>query len=204
MERESLLLHTCCAPCFVYVHDCLKGEHEVTAFFFNPNIAPEEEYRTRLDELTGFADRSGFPLIVEPPDHREWLGEVKAHRFDGERSERCRRCFRFRLERTFLRAREMSFRRVGTVLTVSPHKDPGDINRIGRELERRYGIEFLEADFKKNNGFYHSVRLSKLYGFYRQDYCGCEYSKMERNRTSPWNRKARAVRDASAAPRAGT
>ncbi len=190
---KSLLLHACCAPCFAYVHEIESVRYEVTSFFFNPNIAPAAEYERRRGELEAYARSRNIPLLIEDPDIRSWVREVKPHRFDGERSERCRRCYRFRLERAFCRGKELAFDAVGTVLSISPHKDADALNRIGRELEKEYGIAFINADYKKNNGFLMSVERSKEHGFYRQDYCGCVYSRLEKKKNSLWYRNARSV-----------
>ena len=134
------------------------------------------EYVKRHDELSGYAATADFQMISGDYDVREWISLVKPHRFKGERSERCRQCIHFRLERSFRKAVELSIPVVGTTLTVSPHKDATMINSLGRELADSYGIEFLESDFKKNDGYRKSVEISRHYGFYRQRYCGCVYS----------------------------
>ena len=148
----------------------------MNAFFYNPNIHPLPEYRKRLDELEGYAASTGFQMLFGDYDVREWVSLVKSQRFKGERSERCRRCIHLRLEKSFKKAMDLSIPMVGTTLTVSPHKDAEMINSIGRELSGLYGIEFLAADFKKNDGYRKSVEISRQHGFYRQNYCGCVYS----------------------------
>ena len=191
---KSLLLHTCCAPCISHVYEILKDTYSITSFFFNPNIAPLSEYRKRLHELDTFAALKGFPVVEGPYIPREWVSRVKEYRFLGERSRRCWECYRLRLEKTFQYARDRDFNMVASVLSISPHKDADMINAIGRELEKHYRVPFLEANFKKNNGFAESVKLSKHYGFYRQDYCGCVYSRLERDRNSPWVQKSVLMR----------
>jgi predicted adenine nucleotide alpha hydrolase (AANH) superfamily ATPase len=169
-----------------YVYELLQNEFDVTAFYINPNISPEKEYLKRLNELERFSQLKGFDLIEGEYNQRSWVSRVKKFRFEGERSERCRQCIRMRLEATFRKAAETGAERVATVLTISPHKDADMINTLGKELEEEYGIPFLAADFKKKGGFQRSVELTREYGFFRQNYCGCIYSKMERSQDSLW------------------
>jgi predicted adenine nucleotide alpha hydrolase (AANH) superfamily ATPase len=198
LSRERLLLHTCCAPCIGYVYELLSPEYDVTAFYYNPNIHPRREYAKRRDELAGYADRRGFPMIEAEPDMREWTREVSPYRFMGEKSIRCQRCYELRLGRTFREARRLGFDRVSTALSISPHKDAEAINRIGRELSKKFSIPFLEADFKKQDGFKKSVEISRECGFYRQNYCGCVYSRLEREKNEKWLERSRRWRDEKA------
>jgi len=189
LKSKKLLLHTCCAPCLSSVFESLEKNYEISSLYFNPNIAPSEEYGRRLSELERFSGERDFLLIKGTYDLKSWTCEVKPLRFLGERSERCWRCYRIRLTNAFETARERNYGMVGTTLSVSPHKNAEMINAIGQELGRKYRIEFMAADFKKNDGYRRSVELSARYGFYRQNYCGCIYSKMERDKNSPWNKK---------------
>jgi predicted adenine nucleotide alpha hydrolase (AANH) superfamily ATPase len=184
VKKDTLLLHSCCAPCAAHVYEVLEKDFDITAYFYNPNISPYGEYSKRLCELEDYSVIRGFPLVVGLYNPREWTSTVKTHRFEGERSERCMLCFRFRLEECFRYARENSFEAVATVMSVSPHKDAEMLNEAGRSLKRRYGLGFIEADFKKNDGYRKSVEISRANGFYRQDYCGCVYSSMERKKTT--------------------
>lgn len=184
MSEKKLLLHTCCAPCFSYVYELLKPTYNVISFFYNPNIAPLNEYNKRYNELKNFCDEKRIELYSAEHEARRWTSLVKEHRFLGERSERCRICYEIRLKKTFEIAKKNKINAVATTLSISPHKDAIMINKIGKELSMDFGIEFLEADFKKNDGFKKSLELSKAYGFYRQNYCGCIYSKMERDKNS--------------------
>jgi predicted adenine nucleotide alpha hydrolase (AANH) superfamily ATPase len=179
VNNRSLLIHTCCAPCVSHVYELFTGNHEVTVFYYNPNIAPQDEYERRLSELERFGRIKGFPLVVGDYNPREWTLRVEKYRDLGERSQRCWECYRFRLEESFRKAKELDIAAVTTSLSISPHKDAAMINGIGKELEGSYGIAFIEGDFKKNDGYRRSVELSRRYGFYRQDYCGCVYSKGE-------------------------
>jgi len=189
ISRKKLLLHTCCAPCFSHVYEVLKDSYNVTSYFYNPNISPRDEYEKRLSELKRYAEEIGFQLIVGSYDIRDWTQRVKPFRFMGERSERCWNCYHFRLEKTFIHAVDEGYDIVATSLSISPHKDAYRINKSGNELEKKYGIPFLTADFKKKDGFKKSVELSKKHGFYRQNYCGCIYSKMERETASVYYTK---------------
>jgi len=187
---KKLLLHTCCAPCMAYVYEVLQENYEVTAFFYNPNIMPQEEYIVRLNELTSYSKTRGFPLLIEEPDVKKWVSLVKDYKFMGERSQRCWICYEMRLEKTFQKAKELKFDIVATSLSISPHKDASKINEAGDRLSQKYGVAFLIADFKKNDGVRKSIELSKKNSFYRQNYCGCIYSKLEKNKDSGWSRKS--------------
>lgn len=167
----------------------MKHSYDVTSYFYNPNVSPRAEYEKRLSELKHYTERIGVQLIIGSYDIREWTRLVKPFRFLGERSERCWNCYHFRLEKTFIRAVDEEYDIVATVLSISPHKDAYRINKSGKELERKYGIPFLTADFKKKDGFKKSVELSKKLGFYRQNYCGCIYSQREREPTSVYYKK---------------
>lgn len=186
---KSLLLHTCCAPCAAYVYESLKDSYGITFYFFNPNISPRDEYTKRFNELNRFAQTAGAPLIEEARNVRDWVSRVKKYRFEGERSQRCYECYAFRLEGACNYAGEHGFDAFTTVLSISPHKDATKINAIGKDLEKASGVEFIKADFKKKDGFKKSLQLSKAYGFYRQEYCGCMYSRLERDKNSWWSAK---------------
>ncbi len=177
-----------------YVSEVLSLDYEVTVFYYNPNISPESEYRKRLAELEAYSGKKGVKTLVGDYDNRSWTARVKEYRFLGERSTRCRECISMRLEKTFETAAELGISSVGATLSISPHKDADMINSIGKELEERSGIEFLPADFKKNSGYARSLEISREMGFYRQNYCGCIYSKMERKRDSLWMRKTASRR----------
>jgi len=184
--KRSLLLHACCAPCTIHVYQLLRKKYSLTVFYYNPNIAPLSEYRRRHNEIISLSQKNDIKLLTGDYEIRNWTSRVKKYRFLGEKSERCRECFRFRLEETFKAAARMKIEFVATTLSISPHKDSNAINRIGKELGKKFEISFYEADFKKNDGYKKSVHLSREHGFYRQNYCGCIYSKMERDKDSPW------------------
>lgn len=250
-KKPSLLLHACCAPCSSYVLEYLRRFFEITIFYYNPNIHPQAEYARRLNELKNFlpkfsadADNENFNLVEAEYFPKEFFDAVQAERDnlqnERERGERCRRCYKLRMERAFDFAQKNKFYFFTTTLSISPHKDAQKINEIGAELEKNNlekiaqsktraenilenqnenfsceknsssfkinsqnvaenfsdaqaksasakidvscefdfkGTKYLYADFKKQNGFKRSLELSKKYGLYRQDYCGCIYSK---------------------------
>jgi len=180
-SKKKLLIHTCCAPCTPHVIELLQKDFELTAFFYNPNIHPREEYDRRLHDLEQYCQNNSIPLITEGYDAGQWFGQVKGMEEQEEGAQRCEGCYRMRLEKTALVARLHGIGYFATTLTVSPHKKAMVINRIGREIGERHTTIFYEADFKKGDGFKKSCELSKHYNFYRQTYCGCVYS-LPRNR----------------------
>lgn len=232
-KKSSLLLHACCAPCSSYVLEYLRRFFEITIFYYNPNIHPQTEYARRLNELKNFlpkfsadSENVNFKLVEVEYFPKEFFDAVQAERDnlqnERERGERCRRCYKLRMERAFDFAQKNKFDFFTTTLSISPHKDAQKINEIGAELEKSnlekiaqddaraeniledqnenfscernsssfkinsqnvvansndFHTKYLYADFKKQNGFKRSLELSKKYGLYRQDYCGCIYSK---------------------------
>ena len=174
---KKLLLHVCCAPCSTHVIEELKKEYKITLFFYNPNIEPVEEYQKRLEAAESLAKYLDIEIIAWDYDNIEWHNAVKGHENDQEGGERCNICFRFRLEKTAEFAKENNFDLFAATLTVSPYKNAEEINKIGKELANKYDIEFLESDFKKQDGYFKSIELSKKHNLYRQNYCGCLYSK---------------------------
>ena len=178
MERKKLLVHTCCAPCATYSFEKLISDKFFPVwFFYNPNIHPTEEYKRRLEELLKFTDVKKYRLIIQEDSPELWLEAVKGLEQDKEGGSRCEICFRLRLEKTAIYARENNFDGFTTTLTISPHKNTAIINQIGKELSEKHGIFFLEENFKKKEGFKKSLELSKEYNLYRQSYCGCVFSQ---------------------------
>ncbi|MBP8082607.1 MAG: epoxyqueuosine reductase QueH [Spirochaetes bacterium] len=175
---NRLLLHACCAPCAAYPVSVLKN-YSIIVFYYNPNITDEAEYSLRLNELQKFLLRMGVGFAEGKYDPATFLDLTYVNRNDGERSERCRKCISMRLEESFRYAKEHNINAVSTVLSISPHKSYEMIKAEGEKLSAVYGIEFLPFDFKKNGGFAESVKMSKENNFYRQNYCGCCYSKAE-------------------------
>lgn len=173
---KKLLLHVCCGPCAIYVVKKLQEEYQVSLFFYNPNIQPEEEYHRRKDEVEKWSTKEKFDLIISPYKNEEWVKRVTGHEGDPEGGERCQICYRIRIFDTAKYARMNNYDFFATTLTISPHKKAEVINKIGKEVEQQANIKFIEADWKKQDGFKKSCELSKVEGFYRQNYCGCIYS----------------------------
>ena len=193
-HSKQLLLHTCCGPCLTHVYSVLSSSYEVTVFYYNPNISPRAEYSKRLTEVEQFCTINSIPVTIGHYNQKEWFSAVKLYRFSGEGSQRCFECYTFRLQETFKVAKENNYIAVCTTLTISPYKDAEKINEIGKSLQIRYGIEFIESDFKRMGGYQRSIELSKQYGMYRQKYCGCVYSMLERKKSSLWSKKLHSAK----------
>ncbi|MBU4332206.1 epoxyqueuosine reductase QueH [Patescibacteria group bacterium] len=192
-----MLLHTCCATCLAGVIEQLKNTHEVACYFYNPNIHPMEEYKRRLADVKKYCKKLGIPMIEGEYDKERWFKITKGLETEPEGGQRCIKCYTMRLEETARFACEVRSRDLthpekgrqgpltlpsgydifGTTLTTSPHKKAEIINPIGVKLVKKYGIKFLEADFKKRDGFKCACETADRQGFYRQNYCGCIYSK---------------------------
>ncbi len=179
-NKTPLLLHVCCGPCSTHVIDLLGRDHEVTCYFYNPNIHPEGEYTRRMDTVRLYARKMDLDFIAGKYDSERWLELTRALRNEREGGMRCELCYGMRLEECARIASERGFEAFATTLTVGPNKKAEVINGIGRDLAGAHGLRFLEADFKKKDGFRHSVEMSRAENMYRQDYCGCVYSKAER------------------------
>ena len=174
---KKLLLHCCCAPCGTHPFRTLRERFDVTAYFDNPNIQPAEEYRVRLMEIRELAKRWGFSVVEGEYDSEDWFSAIRGHENEPEGAARCEICYRIRLERTARMAKIFGMDCFATTLSVSPHKKAEIINRIGKQAGDQIGIQFVEADFKKKDGFKISCELSRAEGLYRQDYCGCTFSR---------------------------
>ncbi len=172
----KLLLHVCCAPCSAYVIEQLKKDNLVSLFYFNPNIYPDEEYEIRKNESQRYAKDLGIEFVEKKIDHDIWLEKIKGLESELERGKRCAVCYKYRLEETARYARDKGFDIFTTTLSISPHKSSEMINIAGNEIEKEIGIKYLEADWKKDGGFKKSCEISKENDFYRQNYCGCEFS----------------------------
>lgn len=180
--RPKLLLHACCGPCSSYVIEYLCKYFDITIYYYNPNTYPENEYSRRLDELNKFICEfnSNVKVIEENYNPNEFYIAIKGLEHLGERSQRCYNCYSLRMKRAAMYAKENNYDYFTTTLSISPYKDAKWINEIGKNLEKGIGIKYLYSDFKKNNGYKRSIELSKEYKLYRQEYCGCVYSKTER------------------------
>ncbi len=175
--KPKILLHVCCAPCSPYIIDLLNKDYTVVLYFYNPNIHPHDEYSLRIDETKKLAEDTETQLVIGEDDTQEWFNKTKGLEKEPERGKRCSVCFEMRLDKSFQKAKELSIGNVTTTLTISPHKNAETINKIGKNLSTEYGITFLAENFKKQNGFQKTVQAGEKYDFYRQDYCGCVYSR---------------------------
>ena len=188
-ENESksrvprLLLHSCCAPCSSYVLEYLSDYFEITVFYYNPNISPAEEYEKRAAEqkhlIQELPAKHPIHLVVGAYEPERFYAVSRGLEMVPEGGERCFQCFRLRLEEAAKMAAEGGFDYFATTLTISPLKNAQKLNEIGEELSEIYKVEHLPSDFKKKNGYKRSVELSAQYGLYRQNYCGCVFSKRE-------------------------
>lgn len=185
-RRPRLLLHSCCAPCSSFVLERLMDAFDLTVFYYNPNIAPREEFLRRVEEQQRLIDamphKRPIGLIQGEYDDRAFYELARGHEQDPEGGERCTACFRLRLGKTAEMAAQCGFDYFTTTLSISPLKDAQRLNAIGAALSAETGVPYLFSDFKKKNGYKRSCELSAQYGLYRQDYCGCIYSRMERDR----------------------
>ena len=177
----KVLLHACCAVCASHPYFLLKElGYDVTIYFYNPNIYPAEEYKRRLNELKNFSVIHHIPLLIEEKSYDYWLNLVKGYEKEPEKGNRCTICFVERLSKTQQTALKEGFDFYTTTLTVSPHKNSKQIFEAAKTVAKNSKIPtipFLEIDFKKQNGFLKASKLADEYGFYRQKYCGCEFSK---------------------------
>ena len=178
-QRPTLLLHACCAPCSSHTLWLLDRYFRITLYFCNPNIAPEEEYDYRRAELKRLVQEMGLnvEIIEEDYDPSPFYELAKGLEDLPERGERCRKCIGYRLEKAAAMAKKTGAEYFSTTLTISPHKDCAFINEKGRELSEKYGVDYLFSDLKKHDGYKHSIELSRQYSLYRQDYCGCVFSR---------------------------
>jgi len=180
-ETPKLLLHSCCGPCSSYVLEYLSEFFQITLLFYNPNIQPREEFQKRLDCQKKLLEKMDLKRPVKLMECL-WRGEefdtaVKGLEGEKEGGARCTVCFNLRLEETAKLAKEGGFDYFCTTLTLSPHKDAQRINRLGKTLSEKYGVDWLPSDFKKRDGYKRSLELSAKYGLYRQNWCGCSYSR---------------------------
>ena len=181
---KKVFLHSCCAPCSSYCMEYLRKYFDVTVFYYNPNIMNREEYRKRVQEqqrlIEAYNRIDGLNKISFAEgiyDVERYLEAIKGLEDCKEGGSRCGKCFTLRLGETARVAKEMGMDYFTTTLTISPLKNAQLINQIGNRIGEEMGIAFLPSDFKKNNGYLRSIELSKEYGLYRQDYCGCDFSK---------------------------
>lgn len=179
----SLFLHSCCAPCSSYVLEYLSRYFKITVFYYNPNIYPEEEYSKRVREqrqlIVKMSLENEVDFIEGEYDKERFYHMSRGLEELQEGGERCFRCYALRLEETAALAKKLGCDWFTTTLSISPMKNAKKLNEIGEELGRVYGVNYLPSDFKKKDGYKRSVELSKIFGLYRQDYCGCVFSKRQ-------------------------
>ncbi len=175
--KKSVLLHSCCGPCSSACIDRLKEYFDITVVYYNPNIEPIEEYIKRKNEQIRLLNEWNIKFLDCDYDNESWRDLTKNLCEELEGGKRCSVCFGIRLKYTALKARELGFDYFATTLTVSPHKNSQLINKIGERIGDSLDIKFLYSDFKKRDGYKKSIEFSKQYNLYRQDYCGCLYSK---------------------------
>lgn len=174
--KPKMLVHICCAPDALYVMGILKDDYRVTGFYYNPNIYPRTEYTLRLQETRKVAQILEFPLIEGAYDDKQWFEVTYKFKDEPEKGKRCDICYALRLKKTAEKAFDLGYDSFATVMSLSPWKKADVLNRTGRMFSRRFKLNFLEANFKKKDGFRKSVELSQQHGLYRQNYCGCKYS----------------------------
>jgi len=173
---QTILLHTCCAPCSAYVLKLLET-FNVCVFYYNPNIDAAEEYEKRKNECQRYCKKNKIPFIEIKYEPQEWASYIERLEKESEGGKRCKKCFELRLIKTAEFAKKNSFDYFATTLTISPHKNSKLINEVGNKVAQKIGLKFYEADWKKEEGYKKSCEISKNEGFYRQNYCGCRYSK---------------------------
>lgn len=177
----TLLLHSCCAPCSSYVLEYLSNYFKITIYYYNPNISPYDEFKKRVEEqkrlIKELPTKNEIEFIEGIYDNDLYEQTISGLEEEKEGGPRCFLCYRMRLENTARLAKEKGFDYFTTTLSISPYKNSKVLNKIGEELGNKYDVKYLYADFKKKDGYKRSIELSKIYGLYRQDYCGCKYSK---------------------------
>ncbi len=180
-EVPSLLLHSCCAPCSSYVLEYLSNYFKITILYYNPNISPEEEFIKRCEEqqrlIKEMPLKNKVSFISGVYDNDRYEDIIEGLQNEKEGGIRCHKCYRMRLEEAAKKAKKEGYDYFTTTLSISPYKNAKVLNEIGEELAKIYEVKYLYADFKKKNGYKRSIELSKEYNLYRQDYCGCKYSK---------------------------
>ena len=179
--RPKLLLHACCAPCSSYVLEYLTEYFDITVFFYNPNISPESEYLHRVSEIKRLISEMcpSVNFIEGRYEPEKFYEMAKGLENEPERGARCLKCYRMRLEESAAVAKENKFDYFTTTLSISPQKDSIVLNSIGKEISEKYDIPYLFSDFKKKGGYKRSIELSAQFHLYRQNFCGCIFSKMQ-------------------------
>ena len=182
-EKKKLLLHSCCGPCSSYVITYLTNYFDITVLYYNPNISPYEEYikrkneQIKIIELLNSKSKNNIDIMDCDYDNNLYEEKIKGLEMEPERGKRCEVCYKLRIEKTANIAKDNNYDYFCTTLSVSPYKNANLINKIGEEMEQKYKIKWLYSDFKKKDGYKKSIMLSQKYNLYRQNYCGCIYSK---------------------------
>lgn len=176
-KKPKLLLHSCCAPCSSAVIERLKDVFDLTVYYYNPNLDSEKEFELRAEEQKRLCSLFNIKCVVEPFIPEEFLSQIKGLEEEKEGGKRCAKCFYIRLKKSAQMAKEGDYDYFTTTLTISPLKNANMLNTIGNAVGKEVGVMFLPSDFKKKNGYYRSIELSKQYELYRQNYCGCIFSK---------------------------
>ena len=180
-KKEKLLLHSCCAPCSTACIERVKDNFDLTIYYYNPNMDSQEEFLLRRKEQQRYCKEQNVDIISEEYLSEEYQDLVVGLENQPEGGKGCEKCFYLRLEKTAQKAKELGFTYFATTLTVSPLKNVGLINEIGFEIAKKHGVNYLPTDFKKQGGYLRSIELSKQNERYRQNYCGCEFSKRINN-----------------------
>ena len=177
-NKKKIILHICCAGCGAYVAQVLQSEGlAVFLYYYNPNIDKAKEYELRAGEVRRIAENFKLPFFIEEYNHSSWLKKIEGLEAEPEKGGRCLVCYQDRLAKAAQYAKNNNFDAFTSTLTVSPYKIAREINRLGAELMAKYNLEFLDRDFKKQDGFKKAAILSRELNLYRQDYCGCEFSR---------------------------
>lgn len=178
--KNKFLLHVCCATCALHPYFFLSEKFEVTLYFYNPNIHPRKEYERRLKDIKMISQKYNIPVIVGRYEVKKWLNLTSALKEEPEGGRRCNICYKMRMKKTASTAKRLNFDFFGTSLTISPHKNHVTINSIGKSIEHNYNLIYFESNFKKRDGFKKTIELSKKLNIYRQNYCGCIYSRRDK------------------------
>lgn len=195
-EKKKLLIHSCCGPCSSSVLEYLKNFFEIDIYFYNPNITFEYEYLSRMEEQKRMIETLNYDMKVIEGNYNpklDFFDKIKNLENEKEGGKRCQVCYDIRIKETTLKAKKEGYDFFSTVLSISPLKNVQWINEIGERYSKEYDIDFLYADFKKKNRYLRSIQISKELNMYRQDYCGCIFSKLEREEYE--NKKMRGEKD---------
>lgn len=176
MKRQKLLFHICCAPCGGLLAQKLSADFEVAVYFDNPNIWPQEEFFKRAQEAEKYFKSQGVEFILAEPDHEAWKRLTIGLETEPEQGRRCKLCYHYRLQAAAEYAARKKFDFFTTSLSISPYKNAEALRNLGLALGKKYGVQFLAEDFRSHNGFSQAMAFAKEQNFYRQKYCGCEFS----------------------------